>query len=83
MSREEILCLITIKVYNMYKILQNDDCQSTIYLNFIYKDLRRKYAGAVPLGEQEKFSEIMVRLQENQRTMEENLKKVCLKFMRF
>jgi len=43
---------------------------------FVLQDLRRKYSGAVPLSDQEKFTELVVRLQENQRNCEDNLKKV-------
>jgi len=43
---------------------------------FLSQDLRRKYSGAVPLSDQEKFTELVIRLQENQRNVEEDLRKV-------
>jgi len=43
---------------------------------FAPQDMRRKYSGAVPLSDQEKFTELVVRLQANQRNVEEDLKKV-------
>ena len=40
------------------------------------KDLRRKYAGSVPLPQQEKYSNTMLELQNGKAKIEEELKKV-------
>ena len=45
-------------------------------VNILSQDLRCKYSGAVPLSDQEKFTELVIRLQENQRNIEDDLKKV-------
>jgi len=49
---------------------------ANIFLIFLPQDMRHKYSGAVPLSDQEKFTELVIRLQENQRHVEEDLKKV-------
>jgi len=38
--------------------------------------MRCKYSGAVPLSDQEKFTELIIHLQKNQRNIEDDLKKV-------
>ena len=40
------------------------------------KDLRRKFAGSVPLPQQEKYSNTMLELQNGKAKIEEELKKV-------
>lgn len=40
------------------------------------QDLRHKFTGAIPLSEQEKFADLMIKLQDKQNTVEEDLKKV-------
>ena len=40
------------------------------------KDLRRKYAGSVPLPQQEKYSNTMLELQNGKAKIEEELKRV-------
>jgi len=45
-------------------------------VNVLLQDLRHKYSGAVPLSDQEKFTELVIRLQENQRNIEDDLRKV-------
>lgn len=44
------------------------------------QDLRKKYSGAVPLAQQEKFAQSMVKLQEDKKQIEEDLTKVCVLF---
>ena len=48
----------------------------TRYLRNTVFDLRQKYAGAVPLNQQERFAEQMVKLTEEKRQIEEDLRKV-------
>ena len=43
---------------------------------FLLQDMRCKYSGAVPLSDQEKFTELIIQLQDNQRNIEDDLKKV-------
>ncbi len=50
------------------------------YLKHTVQDLRRKYAGTVPLRQQEKFSAAMITLQEDKAKIEEDLRKVCVKY---
>jgi len=47
-----------------------------LYEPFLLQDMRCKYSGAVPLSDQEKFTELIIRLQDNQRNIEDDLKKV-------
>ena len=49
---------------------------SNCILLFFVKDLRRKYAGSVPLPQQEKYSNTMLELQNGKAKIEEELKKV-------
>lgn len=51
------------------------------YLKSTIQDLRRKFAGSVPLQQQEKFAENMLRIQEDKRKIEEELGKVSLGYI--
>ena len=46
------------------------------YFHFPVQDLRKKYAGAVPLPTQEKFSKQMINLQNDKQKIEDQLKEV-------
>ena len=46
------------------------------YLKSTVQDLRRKFAGSVPLPQQEKFSKSMLKLLEDKAQMEAELRKV-------
>lgn len=48
------------------------------YLKNTVQELRRKYAGAVPLNQQERFAEQMIKLTEDKNKIEEDLRKVCM-----
>ena len=47
-----------------------------VFYYFFVKDLRRKFAGSVPLPQQEKYSNTMLELQNGKAKIEEELKKV-------
>ena len=49
------------------------------YLKNTVQDLRRKFAGSVPLPQQEKFAHSMVQLLEDKAKMEDELRKVSRK----
>ena len=67
---------------------RNDDKNTTIYHNRMearsktrylknsVQELRRKFAGAVPLNQQERFAEQMIKLTNDKKTIEEDLRKV-------
>lgn len=46
------------------------------YLKNTIQDLRRKYAGSVPLPQQEKFHQSVAKIAEGKTEMEEDLRKV-------
>ena len=46
------------------------------YLKNNVQELRRKFAGAVPLNQQERFAEQMIKLTHDKKTIEEDLRKV-------
>ena len=48
----------------------------TRYLRNTVHDLRQKYAGAVPLNQQERFAEQMIKLTQEKNQIEEDLRKV-------
>lgn len=56
-----------------------DETRSKIrFLKVIIQDLRRQFSGALPLGQQERFSETLRLLQEKRIQLESNLHEVLL-----
>jgi len=56
--------------------LRNETRSKIRFLKVIIQDLRRQFSGALPLGQQERFSETLRTLQEKRLLLEKDLNEV-------